>query len=143
MSKKAVKKESGFVKVVKAPYRALCRVGDFYVRSVTDCSGKMSYGAAAGPSHGMPRNFSVSSSRSNRDEDLTDLIRAASQKGLKEKLEIEIKRIQEQSAKKLPRSATVGIGRIDEDNPVDFDEDYKIPRSRSAEDTKRRTSYAL
>ncbi|KAL5706701.1 hypothetical protein ACHQM5_024834 [Ranunculus cassubicifolius] len=141
MSKKTAKHENMFVKCVKAPYRVLCGARDFYVRMVMDCSGHMSYGMAAGPTHMMPRNFSVKSSRSNQDEDINNLIRAASQRGLREKLELDIKRLPQNL--KLPRSSTVAIGRIDENEASEFDDDIKTdmtyPRSKSSAVTKRKT----
>lgn len=126
---------------VKAPIRLLGKARDMYVNSLTDCSGKMSYGGAMGPTHLVPRSFSTSSSRSgDYDEDMRELVRAASQRGLMEKLELDIQQSQKAS-KKLPRSFTVGFGRIDEDKPYDFPlenpkvakkPDMKYPRSKSA-----------
>ncbi|PIA29461.1 hypothetical protein AQUCO_06000069v1 [Aquilegia coerulea] len=138
MSKKAVVKHEGkFIKCIKAPIRFLTKARDLYVNSLTDCTGRMNaVGYPSGPVNMMPRSFSTSSSRSNDDEDFRELVRAASQRGLKEKIELEIR--QQRGSKKLPRSFTVGIGRIDEDKACDqFEDDLKIksdllyPRSKS------------
>ncbi|KAL5700734.1 hypothetical protein ACHQM5_026143 [Ranunculus cassubicifolius] len=121
MRSKTAKKESTITKCVKAPFRFLGKVRDFYIRSVTDCSGQMSYGMSSGQVKMMPRN---SSYRPN--EDINELVRAISQRCLREELEIKI-REQEQSAKKLPRSSTVGIcTTIDEDEACDFDGDFNL-----------------
>ncbi|KAF9602012.1 hypothetical protein IFM89_024769 [Coptis chinensis] len=115
MKNKVAKHESLLTRCVKPPFRILGRVRDFYVRSVTDCSGMISrasvMGGAFGPVNITPRSFSVSSLRSNNDEDLKELIRAAFQRGLREKLEMEIPQLQQLSKKSdmLPWSFTVGI----------------------------------
>ncbi|KAF9621134.1 hypothetical protein IFM89_016628 [Coptis chinensis] len=153
MSNRAAKHESVFIRCVKAPFRILGRARDFYVRSLTDCSGRMSeasviVGYPGGSVNIVPRSFSVNSSRSNDDEDIKELMRAASQRGLREKLEMEIQQLQQLSKKTdaLPRSRTVAIGRIDEDKPCDFDEDLKTkpdllyPRSKSYAVSKKNTS---
>ncbi|KAL5706702.1 hypothetical protein ACHQM5_024835 [Ranunculus cassubicifolius] len=153
MNKKPVKQENTFIKVVKAPIRFLGKARDLYVNSLTNCSGRMNYGGAFGPANTIPRSYSNTSARSNDSEDLRELVRAASQRGLREKLEMEIKQ-QRQASKKLPRSFTVGIQRIDEDKPFDFpEEDFKpvikkkkadllFPRSKSAAVSKRTNLYA-
>ncbi|KAF5205624.1 hypothetical protein FRX31_004790 [Thalictrum thalictroides] len=137
-----VKNESKFIRFIKAPLRILGRARDLYVQSLSNCSGTMSYGSFGFPSGPiMPRSFSVNSLRSNEDGELKELMRAASQRSQREKLEI-----QQQSLTKLPRSYTVGIGRIDEDEACEFEEDLKVkpeflyPRSKSHAVTKR-TSY--
>ncbi|KAL5706700.1 hypothetical protein ACHQM5_024833 [Ranunculus cassubicifolius] len=152
MNNKVAKLESKFTKCIKAPFRVLCKARDFYVRSLTDCSGQMSYGGAVGQGNNLPRSYSVTSStRSNDDEDLRELIREASQKGLVAQLEMEIRKQRQQQptfTNKLPRSFTVGIGRIDEDKVYDFEDEYTVvskpellyPRSKSVAATKR-TSY--
>ncbi|KAF5192904.1 hypothetical protein FRX31_017508 [Thalictrum thalictroides] len=144
MSKKAVKHEGKFIKCVKAPIRLLTKARDFYVNSLTDCTGRMNaVGYPTGPVNMMPRSFSTNSVRSNDDEDFRELIRAASQRGLREKIQLEIRQ-QQQGSKKLPRSFTVGIGRIDEDKACEqFEDDLKVksdlvyPRSKSYAVAKR------
>ncbi|PIA29462.1 hypothetical protein AQUCO_06000070v1 [Aquilegia coerulea] len=143
------KHESKFTRFIKAPIRILGRARDLYVQSLSNCSGTMSYGTLgfpSGPVSIMPRSFSVNSSRLNEDGDLKELMRAASQRSQREKLELEIRQIQQESLTKLPRSYTVGIGRIDEEEACEFEEDLKVkpeflyPRSKSHAVTKR-TSY--
>ncbi|KAK9166011.1 hypothetical protein Scep_001202 [Stephania cephalantha] len=130
---------------------------DMYVRSMTQCAGRTSHTAAmgmgAGPVSSFPRSFSASSSRrSGEDEDLRDLIRAASQKGLMNNIELEIRQQQQQqqqqqkrSSSALPRSFTVGIGRIDEEKACEFEEEESevvkprvlYPRSKTYAAAKR------
>lgn len=105
-------KPSRLSRVLLAPIRALGRVRDFYVRSITDCAGHMSYGSGFGyDSYNLPRSFSVTSDRiSASDEDLRELIRAASQK-----------QARGGGVNGMPpRSRSVAVGRIDEDAPFDF-----------------------
>lgn len=144
MSNKAAKRESKVTRCVKAPYRILCRARDFYVRSLTDFSGKMSYGIGVGGLNSVvPRSFSVNSSRSYQEEDIRELMRVTYQRGQVEKVEMNIRK-QQQSSMNLPRSFTVGnIGRIDEDKSCRFDEDFEVrpksmySRSDSSAITKR------
>lgn len=99
--------------VLLAPLRALGRVRDFYVRSITGCAGHMHYGSGFGyNSYNLPRSFSVTSDRvSASDEDLRELIRAASQKHARANGGLN---------GLPPRSRSVAVGRIDEDAPFDF-----------------------
>ncbi|XP_074577670.1 uncharacterized protein LOC141834121 [Curcuma longa] len=114
---------------VKAPVRVLSRACDLYVRGITSCGTKMSYGGAVGFGQQamLPRSFSVQSGRSSvsGDEDFRDLVMAA--KGTPPPPQPAV----------VPRSRTVAIGRIDEDKPCVFEDDlrrgsdYLFPRSRS------------
>ena len=84
-----------------------------------------------------------SSSMYSRDQDLSELIRVASLMSLRSKFESDPVRRQpsRQSPGKgknaVPRSLSVGIGRIDEDETCEFGEDdikvntVSLPRSRS------------
>ncbi|XP_060195668.1 uncharacterized protein LOC132624922 [Lycium barbarum] len=143
MSTKA-KKESGFKKCIKAPMRVLIKARDCYVRSLTDCSGRIGYGSAIGSCpavtyiSSLPRSFSVNSSVSSGDEDLRELMRIASTRNLVNKVELEP--LRQKSV--VPRTRSVAIGRIDEDEPCDFGDDVMAspvilvntdvyPRSRS------------
>ncbi|KAF3333789.1 hypothetical protein FCM35_KLT01480 [Carex littledalei] len=106
-------KQSRLSRVLLAPIRALGRVRDFYVRSITGCAGQMHYGSGIGyDGYNLPRSFSVSSDHvSASDEDLRELIRAASQK-----------QTRGGGVNGMPpRSHSVAVGRIDEDAPFDFD----------------------
>ncbi|XP_010273200.1 PREDICTED: uncharacterized protein LOC104608813 [Nelumbo nucifera] len=148
------KNESKLGRCIKAPFRILCKARDFYVRSMTNCAN--SYGNVMGgpavPISDLPKSFSVNSSRSREDDDLRELIRAASRRSLENHIEMELRQQLEQQQQqqqqqqmhgKVPRSFSVGIGRIDEDKPCDFSQDFKVktdlryPRSRSYAVTKR------
>ncbi|KAJ4770898.1 hypothetical protein LUZ62_016947 [Rhynchospora pubera] len=105
-------KPSRLSRVLLAPIRALGRVRDFYVRSITGCAGHMNYGSGFGyDGYNLPRSFSVTSDHvSASDEDLRELIRAVSQKQIKSG-----------GVNGMPpRSRSVAVGRIDEDAPFDF-----------------------
>ncbi|XP_010248357.1 PREDICTED: uncharacterized protein LOC104591250 [Nelumbo nucifera] len=145
-NKAAASNESKLIRCIKAPLRILRKARDFYVRSMNDCANRVSYGSVMGCPTGtistLPRSFSVNSSRPNEDDDLRELIRVASKRSLENKIEMELQQ-QQQMAGGVPRSFSVGIGRIDEDKPCNFDEDFKVkthllyPRSRSYAVTRR------
>lgn len=150
MSKKA--KESRLRRCMKAPFKFLAGFRDLYIHSMTECAGQVNYGTVMGcPTaqvSSLPKSFSVSSSKSSGDQDLSELIRVASTRSLTNKIELDLLRQQQSrkspvtSANVVPRSMSVGIGRIDEDKPCEFGEDVKvnadvIPRSRSYAVPKR------
>ncbi|CAA6657698.1 unnamed protein product [Spirodela intermedia] len=99
-------------RMVTAPFRALRRLRDLYVRSMTGCAGSGNFRKVTafpgGASAGIRRSYSLNPSRvsSSSEDDLRDLVRAASQ----------VTRWQAT----VPRSQSVAIGRIDEDKPSDF-----------------------
>ncbi|CAA6667466.1 unnamed protein product [Spirodela intermedia] len=99
-------KRSVFIRIVKAPLWVLCQARDLYVSSMTGCAGRVNYGAMA--------SFSFQQGRSScsSEDDLRELMRAASQ-GAKGSLNRGGPGI-------VPRSQSVGIGRIDEDKPCEF-----------------------
>ncbi|XP_010647287.2 uncharacterized protein LOC104878482 [Vitis vinifera] len=145
MSKKA-NKGSKLSRCMKAPFKILACVRDLYIRSMTEFAGRVSYGSAMGcPTaqvSSLPKSFSVSSSKSSGDQDLSELIKVASARSLSNKIELDLLRRQPSSKSPVtgtnvvPRSMSVGIGRIDEDKPCEFGEDIKVntdafPRSRS------------
>ncbi|XP_012488252.1 uncharacterized protein LOC105801544 isoform X1 [Gossypium raimondii] len=143
MSKKG-SKESKLSRYLKAPIRFLIKAGEFYVKSLTQYSERVGYGTVMGCSTGQlntfPRSYSVSTTRSgNGDDDLRELIRAASTRSLDNNNRVQLDLVRRQQARqslKMPRSHSVGIGRIDEDRPCDFDEDIKVnidyvPRRKS------------
>ncbi|KAG0464957.1 hypothetical protein HPP92_019121 [Vanilla planifolia] len=117
---------------VRAPFRALSRARDFYVRSMTDCAGRMHYGTAAAPLSFLPLETCQSSSSNGRlsssDEDLIELIRASSKSRLRAAAAAE---------GSVQRSQSVAAVRIDEDAPYESSGEVKIggslifPRSRS------------
>lgn len=155
MSKKERKESKLISKCIKAPIRVLSKARDFYMRTLLGCAGKVNsygpYDGAMGYPTGpylttLPRSFSAasSSSDSNYDNDLRELIRIASARGNT------VKKVEGM----VPRSKSVhiNIGRIDEEKACEFggeEEDIKLkkidnlfPRSRSYAVPKRRVSWA-
>lgn len=145
MSKKDRKPESKLIRLLKSPIRVLIRARDFYIRSMTDCADRVSYGSVMGCPTGQVSSLPRKSS--SQDEDLRELIRAASTRSLGNKVQAELLRRENSLAppvgpKGVPRSFSVGIGKIDEDKPCEFGEDIKVhteifPRSRSYAVSKR------
>ncbi|XP_042010528.1 uncharacterized protein LOC121759091 isoform X2 [Salvia splendens] len=131
MNKKA-KQQNRFVRIITTPYRALRKARDFYVRNMLDCANSNAIGLQSSGQSGpaLPRSFSTSSSASRDDDaDFRELVRARTI-GV-ENLDAYIK--QERKAKHgpprvlPPRSASVAMGRIDEEKPSGFfGEDIKI-----------------
>ncbi|TKY55599.1 hypothetical protein E2542_SST20017 [Spatholobus suberectus] len=131
------RKESKLSRCLKAPLRFLMKARDMYVRGMIECSSQLSYvdaavGCPAGQLCTIPRSFSVNSARSSAsDDDFKELIRAASLRSYGNRVEFA------EAAMKMPRSRSVGIGRIDENKPCDFGDDViKVrpniyPRSKS------------
>ncbi|XP_042507027.1 uncharacterized protein LOC122083334 [Macadamia integrifolia] len=161
MSKSKGSRESKMSRYFKAPIRFLCRARDLYVHRMTSCAGNMSYGGgytdATGLSHStLPKSFSVSSSRSSfsvNDDDLRELMRAASKRTLEDKFGTGTESpLQQLFSPTVPpkgmgtipraRSHSVGISRIDEEMPCDFAEDnttdFLYPRSRSCATVTKR-----
>ncbi|KAK4346684.1 hypothetical protein RND71_033023 [Anisodus tanguticus] len=143
-------KESRIKKCIKAPIRVLIKASDCYVRSLTDCSGRIGYGSAIGSCpavtqfSSLPRSFSVNSFASSGDEDSRELMRIAARKNLVNKVELEQLKMlclgQKSLAKNvMPRSRSVAIGRIDEDKPCDFGEDVKVNTDVYRRSRSRRT----
>lgn len=116
----------------RGPRRALCAARDLYVRSLTGCAGHLGGDAAFGyPTFAAAPSFASSSSRrssgADADEDLRELIRAASQRRAAEQ-------DRQRHPAAVPRSHSVaaGMARIDEDGPCDFASAAAVfPRSRS------------
>ncbi|KAJ1287595.1 hypothetical protein BS78_02G021800 [Paspalum vaginatum] len=117
----------------RAPRRALCAARDLYVRSLTGCAGHLPGDAAFGyPTFAAAPSFRADSFASSRrssfdaDDDLRELIRAASQRRA-----VEAEAARHPAA--VPRSHSVAMARIDEDRPCcDFEAGTAVlPRSRS------------
>ncbi|XP_076946160.1 uncharacterized protein LOC143617514 [Bidens hawaiensis] len=125
------------MRIITTPYRAICKARDFYIRSITDCANHTNYGAA---SFGAPisRTSSTSSFGSNTAtaEDLRELIRANSTARMcnveitRADVELYVKQymMTTKGSRRVPRSASVGMGRIDEDGPVSFADDEDVGR---------------
>lgn len=145
-------------RILKSIVRVLGKMKDSYMQGITECSGKFDYGAPclAGPTvyvTSLPRSYSVSSTKTNDDEDFRELVRAASRRSLENKVKADLLRKQQVviaskspmgggggglGFNKMPRSQSVGIGRIDEDSPCEFEgnhvkvkTEFLYPRSRS------------
>lgn len=161
---KANKKENKFSRFMKIPIRVLIKLKNSYIQSMNECSGRFDYGTSTAMGgltaqvSTLPRSFSTSSAISTKkDEDLQELIRVASTKSLNHKIELDFLRKQQgknsplglSGPNDMPRSQSVGIGKIDEDKSVEFqDHDIEIktdvyPRSRSYAVSRRRTMFQL
>ncbi|GAA0140687.1 hypothetical protein Leryth_017168 [Lithospermum erythrorhizon] len=160
MKTKAQVPQNRFLRIVTIPVRALVKAKDFYVRSMINCTSGVGYGGM-GTVHvaQLPRSFSARSSMSNESEDFIELVRAASGKGTLSKLDLQMYLQQQMmmqnnkgvaGSRKMPRSASVAMGKIDEDAPFDFGEDIvevniktqmKYPRSRSYAPTQRNSVF--
>lgn len=130
-----------------SPIAFLVRARNYYVRSMGQCAGMSSYTgdvmASPGMGLGVPRSFSANSS----DDDIREIIRAASQRERAAAMTRTRTRTTENSPS-FPRSFStptdqsrpyqLGVGSIDEESPCYFpasfrksaDEDL-FPRSRS------------
>ncbi|CAL8164645.1 unnamed protein product [Prunus armeniaca] len=145
------RKESRLARFLKSPIRILIKARDFYIKSMTECSGTFDYATAMGcptqiPSS-LPKSYSTNSTKSSasNNEDYRELLRAASTRSVRSKIEFDLARKAQQPRQPpmaaepntVPRSRSVGIGRIDEDKACEFDEEeVKVkrdvyPRSRS------------
>ncbi|GLT75374.1 hypothetical protein SLA2020_471050 [Shorea laevis] len=147
MSQEQGRKESKLSKYLKAPIRILIKAKNLYIKGMSECSERITYGTVMGCPTGhvntLPRSFSFSSTKSSTgDDDLRELIRAASTRSSGNRIEADFPRRQQgrQSPNTnsyiVPRSKSIGIGRIDEDKTCEFEEDIKVktnvfPRSRS------------
>ncbi|WOK98478.1 hypothetical protein Cni_G07190 [Canna indica] len=130
-------------RLAAAPYRALCRARDLYVKSLGGCAGK----AQRPPfSAAMPRARSYAFHQHGRDDDVGELIRAASTRSLPVKGSRD-----DGGAGAVPRSQSVAgvVMRIDEEKQCSFEGDVKLglglgmppayPRSRSCAVVRRRS----
>uniref|UniRef100_A0A5B7BAM2 Uncharacterized protein n=1 Tax=Davidia involucrata TaxID=16924 RepID=A0A5B7BAM2_DAVIN len=159
MRTKGSNQSNRFMRIITIPIRVLSKAKDFYVRSMTDCAERVSYGnVMGGPAGGqvssLPKSFSVNSSRSNDSDELirTTSARRSSMGINRVELDLYMQqqmRQQQSTVVVVPRSCSVGMGRIDEDRPCDFGEDNHVhvkpdlfyPRSRSYAVTKRSVVY--
>ncbi|CAJ1973481.1 unnamed protein product [Sphenostylis stenocarpa] len=141
-------KQSKLVWIITTPFRVLGKAKDAYVRSITKCGHNMNYSNpvdAAGRFEALPRSYSVATSRSD-NEDFAELLRAASARTLVNRIDVDLVLKQQAQAQAqtrpvssngLPKSTSVGMGRIDEDTPYDLSEGdvpavpKPYPRSRS------------
>ncbi|KAB2036848.1 hypothetical protein ERO13_D03G029900v2 [Gossypium hirsutum] len=146
-----VTKESKLSRYLKAPIRFLIKARDVYIKSMSEYSERIGFGTTMGCPTGqvnaLPRSYSVGSTKSiNADEDLRELIRAASIRSSRDKARLDLHRRQpaRTGANRMPRSHSVVIGRINEDKPCEFgdgDEQGVLPRTRSYAVTKKKTVF--
>lgn len=140
---------SRFARIISTPVRVLCKARDLYVRTLSDYADRIelgSMGCPVGQYPPLPRSFSAASSRSDGNDDLRDLIRAASARTYGDRIDMEAIRQKPGALRKpslgsrvLPKSSSVRMGRIDEDLPCEFDRGgagaaehgLPFPRSRS------------
>ncbi|XP_027356299.1 uncharacterized protein LOC113865760 [Abrus precatorius] len=144
MRKGKQQKQNKLVWIITTPIRVLGKARDMYVRSITKCGHSMNYSNpvdAAGRFEALPRSYSAATSRSD-NEDFAELLRAASARTLVNRIDVDLALKQQASAQPvssngLPKSTSVGMGRIDEDKPFDLGEGglngmpNSYPRSRS------------
>ncbi|KAL3514421.1 hypothetical protein ACH5RR_027138 [Cinchona calisaya] len=158
--------QNRFLRIITIPIRALGKAKDFYVRGMTSFGAKVSYETTvmAMPASNyvattLPKSFSVNSSKSEDDKenDLRELIRAASTRRGDDNIKniSNLYNLQQQMIKGMPpRSCSVGMGRIDEEKPCVFGEEYNMnimkkdpqafyPRSRSHAVNRKSVLYSL
>ncbi|XP_062209444.1 uncharacterized protein LOC133911260 [Phragmites australis] len=103
----------------RAPARALGRACDLYVRGLTGCARYVPADAAFGYPVFVPaslsRSHSVAGSDSAAEEDLRELVRAASQRRVEQR-ERELQAV----ARSQSMAAALSMARIDEDAPCEF-----------------------
>ncbi|KAL5988265.1 hypothetical protein ACLOJK_036028 [Asimina triloba] len=128
---------SRFARWIKAPMRVLCRARDIYVRSMTDCASRIDYGAAAigCPAafvHTLPRSYTINSNsmlRRSEDDEVRELLRAvtSAHDSKKKKQTTTTTTTPPKSKGVVVNSVSMGIiGRIDEDRPCYFPNDFKV-----------------
>ncbi|KAL8472875.1 hypothetical protein ACS0TY_029263 [Phlomoides rotata] len=136
MKSKGDRKESTLLRLIIAPIRILTRARDLYIQSLTSGGGHVSYGNSMGcptpqiPK--LPRSLSSQSSFRSAEDELRDLIRLASTRNLK--IDAELRRTKSSiplgggptMVTPVPRSRTVGFGRIDEDRAFEFGDDEDV-----------------
>ncbi|XP_061367930.1 uncharacterized protein LOC133310922 [Gastrolobium bilobum] len=140
--------QSMFLRIVASPIRFLSKARDMYVKSITNCGQNMSYGNPmddAGRFSTLSRSHSAATSRrSEVNEDFAELVRAASARTLVNRIDMDLVLKEQQhvlsnfDSKRLPKSTSVGMARIDEeDMPSDLSEGGvafvpgSYPRSKS------------
>lgn len=142
-------KETKYARYFKAPIRVLTKARDFYVQTMLDWAARGEYGSARGycvnaPFYNPPGTLNFGSAKnSTQNEDLTELVRAASARNLSNRVQSEI--LQRPRHVKLPAASrrslrwtrSVGIGRIEEDRPCEFGQEVTV-ETRHVEYGRRR-----
>ncbi|CAG7900011.1 unnamed protein product [Brassica rapa] len=145
--RKGGQNKNKILRIISTPFRALNK---FYVRSITGCVSRTHYFSSASVFDPFSRSCSssssaFSSSASSRrttdfgiDDDYSELVRAASVRSLGHKNEIDMFIQEKQKQGGLPKSSSVGMARIDEEEEVEDGSvnptkvsDLLYPRSKS------------
>lgn len=129
--------QNKLMKIIKMPIRALAKARDFYVRSMNNYADRACYGGVpyADP---LPRSFSTTSTRSSDNDDFKELVRAASTSTLGNRINLNTTlsdhatntnsrgnaRGNLNGLKGVPRSASVGMAKIEEDKPIEFNDNF-------------------
>ncbi|KAK7410095.1 hypothetical protein VNO78_00616 [Psophocarpus tetragonolobus] len=138
------KKQNKLVWIITTPFRVLGKAKDMYVRGITKCGNNMNYSSpvdAAGRFEALPRSYSTATSRSD-NEDFAELLRAASARTLGNRIDVDSVLKQHAQAQAqaqaqarplssngLPKSTSVGMGRIDEDTPLGEGQIPALPKA--------------
>ncbi|KAF3571588.1 hypothetical protein F2Q69_00060601 [Brassica cretica] len=128
MSNGGRQNKNKLLRIISTPFRALNK---FYVRSITGCVPRTHYYSSASVSDPFSRSRSsssaaFSSSASSRrttdfgiDDDYSELVRAASVRSLGHKNEIDMLIQEKLKQGGLPKSSSVGMARIDEEEEAE------------------------
>ncbi|XP_021728409.1 uncharacterized protein LOC110695491 [Chenopodium quinoa] len=137
--------QNKFMKIITIPIRALAKARDFYVRSMNNYADRACYGGASTFADPLPRSFSSNSTRSRDNDDFIELVRAASTSRLGNRINLNTTSTRTLSSsnhatntdnnrfkardnfnnlKGVPRSASVGMAKIEEDKPIEFDDRF-------------------
>ncbi|KAE8707925.1 FKBP-type peptidyl-prolyl cis-trans isomerase family protein [Hibiscus syriacus] len=121
------KSSNKFVRFLKAPFKALRKARDGYIRILTSCASNMHYGLCAsyfpGQFYELPTSFSERSSATSDVKEeavLRELIRAASSS--KRWTQTEMSSPKQLRMKMRSRGLPKNMGRIDEDKPCEFED---------------------
>ncbi|XP_073020887.1 uncharacterized protein [Primulina eburnea] len=85
--------ENRFLRIITIPVRALAKVRDLYVKSMTRYADKISYSnviMGLPQVSGLPKSFSVNSAGSLHDEDFRELVRAASARSIPSRVDMDM-----------------------------------------------------
>ncbi|GKC06091.1 uncharacterized conserved protein [Tanacetum coccineum] len=145
------------IKIITTPYRAICKAKDFYVRSITNHTSSRTASMSTDITLSRSQSTSRFGSSNAASEDQRELIRANSTTCMRNhnistadvELYIEQHTLMKSGMgpQRVPRSVSVGMGKIDEDAPVmsfpdnlDFRRNVKsghmmFPRSKSQAST--------
>ncbi|GMH16471.1 hypothetical protein Nepgr_018312 [Nepenthes gracilis] len=137
--------QSKLMRIIGMPIRILVKARDFYVNSMNNYAERTCYGGGSwGPSitdNELPRSFSTNSVRSSENDDFKELMRAASTRVLGDRIDLSgslqpekqgkvaapPKKTVAVGLKGVPRSASVGMAKIDEDKPCEFEDADDCP----------------